>query len=94
MQGGVGLDDSTSLEDGLKSEKEILRDKLIGQESMTGTFFGSVIGAIPGSVLYWVLIVGGLPVLLASFVPGIFVGFGARFLGRGILDKHGRKEPN
>ena len=84
------MDDSISLDDSLKSEKELLRDKLIGQESMTGTFFGSIIGAIPGFVLYWMLIIGGLPVFLASFIPGIFVGFGARFLGRGILDKHGR----
>jgi len=77
-------------EDSLKSEKELLRDRLIRQESTAGTIFGSVIGAIPGFVLYWMFIMQGFPVFLASFIPGIFVGFGARFLGRGILDKHGR----
>ena len=87
---GVGLNDSISLEDSLKSEKELLRDKLISRESTIGTLFGSIIGAVPGFVLFWMFVVQGFPVFLASFIPGIFVGLGARLLGRGILDRHGR----
>ncbi len=73
-----------------KTEKEQLRDKLIGEESLKGTFFGSIIGAVPGFALYLLLLSGGAHPIITFFIPGIFVGFGARFLGRGIRDVHGR----
>lgn len=76
--------------DGSKSEKERLRDELISQESVIGTFFGSVIGAVPGFVVYLLFLMQGFPSFLATIIPGVFAGFGARYLGRGILDKHSR----
>ncbi len=84
------MDGPLSLENSQKSEKEQLRDQLIADESTAGTLFGSVIGGLPGIIVYGLLIMDGFPIFLASFIPGIFAGFGARFLGRGILDRHGR----
>ena len=73
-----------------KTEKEQLRDRLISEQSVVGTLVGSIIGAVPGFVLYAALLSANVVPIIAYFAPGFFVGFGARFLGRGILPVHGR----
>lgn len=73
-----------------KTEREALRDRLISEERVTGTLIGGVIGAVPGFVLYAALMSAGVVPVIAYFAPGVFVGYGARFLGRGIRPIHGR----
>ncbi|MEL7538684.1 MAG: hypothetical protein AAFZ58_08120 [Pseudomonadota bacterium] len=65
-----------------------LRDKLLSQQSTLGTLLGSIAGAVPGFALYFaVLSMGRIPII-AYVLPGVAVGLGAKFVGRGIDPIH------
>ena len=65
-----------------------LEQKLIAEQSLIGTVIGSVIGAVPGFTLYLLLAVFPFYALLGYFIPGLFIGLFAGFMGRGIDKIH------
>ncbi len=65
-----------------------LRDRLLAQQSIAGTFLGSIAGAVPGFALYLAIISANVVPIIAYVIPGVAVGLGARFVGRGIDSVH------
>lgn len=65
-----------------------LADQLIAEQNLFGTILGSIVGAIPGFIIYLLLIPYPFYAVIAYFLPGIFVGFFASFMGRGIDKIH------
>lgn len=65
-----------------------LADQLIAEQNLFGTILGSIVGAIPGFIIYLVLIPYPFYAVIAYFLPGVFVGFFASFMGRGIDKIH------
>ncbi|NVJ59140.1 MAG: hypothetical protein HWE27_02060 [Gammaproteobacteria bacterium] len=66
-----------------------LSEQLISEQSIAGTILGSIIGAIPGFIIYLLLLVF-FPFygVLSYFIPGVFIGFFAGFMGRGLTKLH------
>lgn len=73
-----------------QAAQEELRDKLIAEQSLTGAIVGGFAAALPGFFLYLTMLNGGWHPIILFFVPGVFVGFGVRWFGRGILPVYGR----
>lgn len=66
-----------------------LSDQLIAEQNLWGTVIGSFIGAIPGFLIYLMLLVlFPFYSVLAYFIPGLFIGFFAGFMGRGLTKLH------
>ncbi len=65
-----------------------LAQGLLEQQSLAGTIVGSLIAAIPAAATY--IVIFSLPAILyvSLVVPGVIIGLGARFMGRGLSLKH------
>ncbi|WP_144392646.1 hypothetical protein [Pleionea sediminis] len=65
-----------------------LEQRLLSEQSLTGTILGSLAGAIPGLLIYFLLIPYPLFSFTVYFLPGLLIGFFAGFMGRGIDKIH------
>lgn len=65
-----------------------LTQKLITEQNIFGTILGSLVGAVPGFIIYLWLLSFPLYALLGYFIPGLFIGLFAGFMGRGIDKIH------
>lgn len=65
-----------------------LEQKLIAEQNIFGTILGSLVGAVPGFLIYLWLLSFPFYAVMGYFIPGLFIGLFAAFMGRGIDKVH------
>ncbi len=65
-----------------------LEQRLIAEQNLFATLLGSLVGAVPGFLIYLWLVNYPFYAMIAYFLPGLFIGFFAGFMGRGIDKRH------
>ena len=66
------------------SDAPPLATQLLDEQSIVGTFVGAVSGGVPGYVFYTMVVLSDLAPAIAFFIPGVVIGFGAKWVGRGL----------
>ncbi|MEM8984174.1 MAG: hypothetical protein AAGC71_14170 [Pseudomonadota bacterium] len=70
----------------LLNDEEALGERIQSEQSVIGSFIGSIAAGVPGFLLYAIALDSAR--LLAFVLPGIAVGFGAKWVGRGLDRVH------
>ncbi|MEN7343379.1 MAG: hypothetical protein AAAFM81_10570 [Pseudomonadota bacterium] len=70
------------------SDAPPLATQLLDEQSLVGTVVGAVSGGVPGYVFYTMVVLSNVAPAIAFFIPGVVIGFGAKWVGRGLTVMH------